>query len=173
MPMGPMRIRREIRHLLITSVFTLLLILVLSYRFRPSTGPVSLIEGPGALVRVKYVIDGDTIVTGGGEKIRYAGIDTPERGEPFYEEARARNRGLVLGSIVRLEICMEKPRDRFGRVLAWVYVNDVSVEETLLGEGLARVITIPPCGLKRADRFKVIEGEAREMGLGIWGLEER
>ena len=72
--------------------------------------------------RVKWVIDGDTILLEDGRKVRYAGIDTPERHEPFYRKATRRNIELVKGKVVRLVICKQKPRDRFGRTLAWVYV---------------------------------------------------
>ncbi len=118
---------------------------------------------------VRFVIDGDTIVLKGGEKLRYIGIDTPERDEPFYKRARARNRELVKGSILRVEICPDEPRDKYGRLLGWVSVDGVDVGEELLREGLARTLMIPPCGLKMREKYKAIKDEARKKGLGIWG----
>ena len=119
---------------------------------------------------VEGVIDGDTIRLTGGEVVRYIGIDTPEVGEPFYEEARARNMELVGGGRVRVEVCAEEPRDRYGRTLAWVYTDGVFVNGRLLAEGLGETLFIPPCGLVKEELMKRLEGEAREKGLGLWGL---
>lgn len=118
---------------------------------------------------IKHVIDGDTVVVSQGESVRYIGIDTPEKGEPFYVEAKARNRALVKGKKVILVFCDKERRDKYGRLLAWVYAEGVFVNETLLKEGLARRLTISPCGTAFFDKFKAAEDHAREQGLGIWG----
>lgn len=119
--------------------------------------------------RVRRVIDGDTVVIEGGERVRYVGIDTPERGEPFYGEARERNRSLVQGRVVRLEICDEEERDKYGRLLAFVYVDAVFVNRLIIEDGLARRLIIPPCGLPVAVEFKRLERRARKRRLGLWG----
>ena len=79
---------------------------------------------------VRYVIDGDTIVLKKGTKVRYRGINSPEiphnknkSGEPFGWAATKRNRQLVQGRLVRLVQDDEK-RDRFGRLLAYVFLPD-------------------------------------------------
>ena len=118
--------------------------------------------------RVKWVVDGDTIILEDGRKVRYAGIDTPEQGEPFYRRATKRNISLVKGKRVTLVICREKPFDRYGRLLAWVYVNGVDVSAVLLKEGLARVFTAPPCGTKKLKEYREYENMARKKKLGIW-----
>ncbi len=117
---------------------------------------------------VKYVIDGDTITVPGGESVRYIGIDTPERGEPFYMEARQRNRSLVKGRKITLVFCDNERRDKYGRLLAWVYAEGVFVNEVLLKEGLARRLPIPPCGTMFAVKFKAAEKAALDKRLGIW-----
>lgn len=117
---------------------------------------------------VKYVIDGDTITVPGGESVRYIGIDTPERGEPFYMEARQRNLSLVKGRKITLVFCDNERRDKYGRLLAWVYAGGVFVNEVLLKEGLARRLPIPPCGTMFSDEFKAAEKAARDKRLGIW-----
>lgn len=119
--------------------------------------------------RVAYVIDGDTVVLNGGVKVRYLGIDTPEAGEPFYEEAKTRNMALVEGVDIRLEVCKEEPRDKYDRLLAYVYAGKVDVGATLLREGLARPLTIPPCGVPKAAEFKEAASEARAKSIGVWG----
>ncbi len=117
---------------------------------------------------VRRVIDGDTIVIAGGDRVRYIGIDTPERGQPFYREATERNASLVQGRTVRLLVCPGEPRDKYGRLLAYVRSDGVFVNRALIREGFARLLIIPPCGLPVAREFRALEREAREKGLGLW-----
>ena len=117
---------------------------------------------------VEYVYDGDTVRTTDGIVVRYIGIDTPERGEPFYERALLRNVELVGGKVVSLVVCRDEPRDNYGRTLAWVWVDGLFVNGALIGEGLARSLIIPPCGLERATEILGLEQEAKRAGLGIW-----
>lgn len=118
---------------------------------------------------VREVIDGDTIVLDNGETVRYVGLDTPEINEPLYFEAKVRNATLVQGRLVNVLVCGLETRDKYGRVLAWVTSGGVPVNETLVKEGLARIMTIPPCGLVRAREFRTLEKEARDARRGIWG----
>ena len=120
----------------------------------PATDPAtsadsSPADGSQREVRVRYVIDGDTIILASGKRVRYVGIDTPERGEDFYGEAKRRNGELLDGGTVTFEACRSEPRDRYGRLLGWVYVDGVDVGGELLREGLARTLSIPPCGLRK------------------------
>lgn len=117
---------------------------------------------------VEYVIDGDTVVIDTGERVRYIGMDTPEAGEPFYEEARERNRALVGGKKVRLVFCDAERLDKYGRLLAWVYSDGVFVNKRLVEEGLARKFPVPPCGRFRYGEFKKAEDLARGKKLGLW-----
>lgn len=118
---------------------------------------------------VRDVIDGDTIVLQNGELVRYIGIDTPEINEPYYHEAKMRNTVLVMGKMVRVNVCPSDPRDKYGRVLAWVYYGETFINEQLLREGMAKVLIIPPCGLPKAREFEAAELEARKKRIGIWG----
>ena len=115
------------------------------------------------------VIDGDTVELEGGERLRYIGMDTPEstnQRECFGEEATARNRDLVEGHIVLLETDVSD-RDRYGRLLRYVYVNDVMVNERLVLEGFANASTFPP-DVKYQERFRAAETTAREAEAGLW-----
>lgn len=118
---------------------------------------------------VREVIDGDTVVLSNGQVVRYVGVDTPEINEPFYFEAKVRNSTLVLGKFVRVVVCGPEPRDRYGRVLAWVYSGGRPAGDVLLEEGLARSLVIPPCGLQRAREQRALEASARAANKGIWG----
>lgn len=115
------------------------------------------------------VIDGDTIEIKGGERVRYLGIDTPEIGQPFYEEAKNKNKELVLGKIVRLEVCKAEPRDKYGRFLAYVYIGKTLINRELLISGYARILAIPPCGIEKAEEFRQYQKGAMEKKLGLWG----
>ncbi len=120
-------------------------------------------------LRVVRVVDGDTIWTEGGEQVRYIGIDTPETGESFYKEARLKNLELVgVGGVVEAVVCKDEPRDRYGRLLAWIYVDGVDVAGEILKAGLARRLMIPPCGRLKAGKYRAIERDARSRGVGIW-----
>ena len=128
--------------------------------------------GPAAAV-VQRVIDGDTVVLSGGERVRYIGVDTPELHHPrkpvqwYAREAKEFNRQLVDGKSVRLELDVEK-RDRYGRLLAYVYLKDGTfVNAELLRQGFGQLLTIPP-NVKHVGLFVQMQKEAREAGRGLW-----
>ncbi|MGB9712239.1 MAG: thermonuclease family protein [Dissulfurimicrobium sp.] len=96
--------------------------------------------------RVRYVIDGDTIVLDNGEHVRYKGVNAPEirhddmEAEPFGYEALRRNRDLVQGKTVRLVIDRAEERDRHQRLIAQIFLPDGRcVQDVLVSEGLATV----------------------------------
>ncbi len=120
--------------------------------------------GPALVARV---LDGDTVVLESGERVRYLGINTPEAGEPFAAAATARNAALVKGRTVTLETDAEV-RDQHGRLLAFVSVGGTSVSATLIREGLAHVLLIPPNG-KHAEALLALQREAQEARRGMWG----
>ena len=126
--------------------------------------------------RVVRVVDGDTIrvvVDGREEPVRYIGVDTPESVKPgspvecFAKAASAENRRLVGGGRVRLETDAEE-RDRYGRLLAYVYRGGTFVNAELVRRGYAKPLTIPP-NVRHADRFASLARDAREAGRGLWG----
>ena len=86
--------------------------------------------------QVKKVYDGDTVLLSDGRKIRYLGINTPEWQEPFYLKAKQLNESLVMGKDVRLEFDEERV-DKYGRLLAYVYVGEQMVNAKLIEECLA------------------------------------
>jgi micrococcal nuclease len=107
---------------------------------------------------VVRVVDGDTIHMRLGdrrEKVRYIGVDTPEgSGEPaecFGRAATAFNHRLVAGRRVRLVIDVQE-RDRYGRLLAYVYAGERFVNAEVVDEGYARPLTIAP-NVRFAERF--------------------
>lgn len=133
-------------------------------------------------VRVQGVIDGDTIVLTDGRHLRYIGSDTPEirrkvdnhwvyAPEPFGEEAKDYNSRLVKGKTVTLEFDRER-EDRFGRLLAYVFVGNLFVNAKLIEQGYAHLRIYPP-NTRYADLFRRMEQKAIGAGVRIWHNKER
>jgi len=126
----------------------------------------------GTVVRV---VDGDTIhvrLDDRVEKVRYIGVNTPEvhhprKGEePGGREAMAVNRTLVEGRTVRLETDVQT-RDRYGRLLAYVWTGDVMVNAELVRRGFAQVMTVPP-NVRHQALFVKLQRDARDAERGLW-----
>lgn len=122
---------------------------------------------------VRRVIDGDTIELENGQRVRYVGVDTPEtkdRRKPvqcFGKQASEKNRELVEGKRVRLKRDISD-RDRYGRLLRYIYVGDTFVNLKLVEEGYARSYSYPPDIAHQAE-FRAAERRAREAKRGLWG----
>lgn len=130
-----------------------------------STTSETVIASESMLFKVVEVIDGDSIVLEDGSEIRLLGINAPEREYPFYDEAKTRLSSLVLGKVVRLESDFED-KDRYGRLLRYIFINDVLVNIQLVKEGLANVFM--ESGLRYENQLNDAEYYARLHGLGIW-----
>jgi micrococcal nuclease len=128
----------------------------------------------GGTATVARVVDGDTIVLGSGQRIRYIGMDTPESVKPgtpvqcFAKAASHENARLVEGRRVRLRYDAER-QDRYGRTLAYVYraSDDLFVNAELVRRGYARQLTIPP-NVAHASLFGRLATQARRHGRGLW-----
>lgn len=122
--------------------------------------------------KVARVIDGDTIEIEGGERVRYIGIDTPETVDPrkpvqcFGVEASNKNKELVAGKTVRLEKDTTD-RDRYNRLLRYVYVGDDFINLKLVEHGYAYSYSYPP-DIKYQNRFLQAQREAEKAKSGLW-----
>ena len=122
--------------------------------------------------KVTRVIDGDTFEILGGEKVRYIGINTPELGDSrtpvqcFATEAKDENTKLIGGKTVILVRDISH-KDKYGRLLRYVYVGDIFVNEKLVRDGYAQVATYPP-DVKFEDVFKQAQKFASSEKLGLW-----
>lgn len=117
-------------------------------------------------ILVKRVIDGDTIEFEDGTRVRYIGMDTPEAGDCFSQESTEENKKLVEGKKVKLETDVQK-LDKYGRLLAYVFVGETFVNEELVRRGVAQVLTYPP-DVKYTEKLVAAQKEAREKKLGLW-----
>jgi len=121
----------------------------------------------GETARVVQVIDGDTIdvnLNGQQVRVRYVGVNTPERDQSCYSEARAANSSMVSGQTVTL-VRDTSDTDQYGRLLRYIYVGDTFVNEQLIRGGWAEVVVYQPDD-QYADDFRRLEQQAAQAGLG-------
>jgi len=129
--------------------------------------------------RVTKVVDGDTFWVSNGSprdvKVRLIGLDAPETRKSghkdvgyYGEEAKEYLTELLLGEWVQLVSDVDS-LDRFGRTLAYAYLEDGTfVNAELIKNGYAVILTIPP-NVKHADFFQELQAEARRYKRGVWG----
>jgi len=116
---------------------------------------------------VSRVIDGDTLELEGGERVRLLGIDTPEKGQYLYQEAKDWLSLRVMNREVTLERGRED-RDKYGRLLRYVRLDPHTLANLeLVKLGYASTYMLQEGDPYCSDLLRA-EGEAREKGLGIW-----
>jgi len=142
---------------------------------------------PENMADVVSVIDGDTLILDNGKVVRLIGIDSPEKDEKFYYEAKDKLSSLVLHKTVRLEKDKEN-KDQYGRLLRYVYVSTLPwewtgmkweqpsgsgkfVNDTMISSGYAASYPYPP-NTKYVELFDGSERFAREVSIGIWAEEK-
>ena len=136
---------------------------------------------PGTLRgAVVDVYDGDTLTVeltdGTRERVRLIGIDAPELRNNPYNQAHALGAPaalylaqLVAGEAVDLVLGV-KGRDRYGRLLAYVYLDGLFINLEMVRAGYAVTYTVPP-DVAHAEEFRAAEREARAAGRGLWPAE--
>jgi len=142
--------------------------------FTPQTAPAN---KNIVLAKVTEVVDGDTIKVdlgnGNIKTVRYIGIDTPETVDPrktvqcFGKEASAKNKELVGGGTVGLEKDVSET-DKYGRLLRYVYMGDLFINQELVAQGYAHASAYPP-DIKYQSKFTAAEQQARISNKGLWG----
>ncbi len=115
-------------------IFLIILFLGINYRFIDSNVIGFLEESDSAVVG--RVIDGDTIVTKDNLHVRLLGINTPERKEFYYQEAKEFLSNLILNKTVKLEYGTEK-YDKYNRTLAYIFLNKTNINAELIRNGFA------------------------------------
>ncbi len=150
-------------------------VLVVAGACSPSPGSGAAGGPPSGGVPVTKVTDGDTIhvvYQGRDERVRLIGVDTPE--VPWYggkEECYGVQAGLyarrrLSGRSVRMAFDADR-RDRYGRLLAYVYVGPELFNLTLVRLGYGRADPVPP-DTRMASAFERAEAVARAAGRGLW-----
>lgn len=133
-------------------------------------------EYPYGKYKVTRVVDGDTFevdFNGTKEKIRLIGVDTPESVHPDANKnsedgkiASEYTKGYLEGKEVALEFDAQE-RDKYGRLLAYAWINGEMYNKHLLSAGYAQVATYPP-NIKYVDDFTALQKTARENKVGLW-----
>lgn len=132
--------------------------------------PVNLPEGN---YRVERVVDGDTLIVAGLDRVRLMGVNAPESVkpdhpvEPFGPEASAFTKRFLAGGLVRLQFDRERV-DQYGRTLAFAWVGDKLLNEELVRQGLARAEMQYHYAPAMKRRFREAEDEAKAAQRGIW-----
>lgn len=119
--------------------------------------------------RLLAAIDGDSLRVELGEKVeevRLIGMDAPEGRQRFGAQARSHVLRLCVDRELRLEYDAER-RDRYGRLLAYVYAGEIMVNEAMIRAGLALPLPVKP-NTAHAGRFRRAEAEARAARRGFW-----
>ena len=118
-------------------------------------------------VMVVRVIDGDTIELQDGRHVRYLGIDTPETGDFYADEATTRNKELVEGKVVELQRG-KRDRDEYDRLLRYVYIHGVFVNAELVAQGYASAYIFDP-DERYSQVIVQLEQYAKMRERGLWG----
>jgi micrococcal nuclease len=128
-------------------------------------------RGPTAECALTRIRDADTIECRDQGQVRLTGIDAPEgEQEPFATAATAGLAALVpAGAELRLESDAEA-RDRFGRLLAYVWLGEVMVNWVLVRQGWAVAYRYPP-NLRYAEWFAAAEQRAGAERRGLWRVD--
>ncbi len=125
------------------------------------------------IVEVDYVLDGDTFDTTAGQRIRLLGIDAPEiahkdsAGEPFGPQSTEWLRGKIQGRKVKLTFD-KREKDHYGRILAWVWVDDELINESSLRTGNARLLDKFGLPVDLEEQLRAAEADAQVQHLGLW-----
>ena len=167
---------RKLAHFLLI----LMMFVVVNCKEKPSPSAIStsVANSSREYRKVYIVIDGDTFWMkdqgGQTEKIRFIGIDAPECRKSAHKDIQRFGKeskdflvGFLKGKKVALEYDVER-YDRYGRTLAYVYLEDGTfLNEYLIKNGYAKVVTFPP-NVKYHRQFVIAERYARQHQLGMW-----
>ncbi len=121
------------------------------------------------IAKVTKVIDGDTIEIDAGKSVRLIGIDTPESGEPYYNEAKKALENLLLNQKVTLEKDISET-DQYGRLLRNIFLGSTYINQTMINLGLARIYTYPP-DVRYSDILLQAENQVRQKQIGLWSKQ--
>ena len=137
-----------------------------------------IVDGDTISVEITDAVEGPgrgTAAIGREHTVRLIGIDTPESVKPgspvecFGREASAAAEALLGGRQVILVKDVEE-RDRFDRLLRYVYIGEEMANARLVVNGYAVAFTYPP-SVRHSDLFVELEREAREGGRGLWATD--
>ena len=125
------------------------------------------LDGPYLVTKV---VDGDTADLQGLGRVRFSGINTPEKGDCYYKEAKEKLTNMILNQ----EVYAEKDRsdkDKYDRYLRYIYLNETLVNGVLVQDGYARVFDKYKKDTGRYEQLKKLEEIAKGSKLGVWSCK--
>ncbi len=138
-----------------------------------SSSNSSITNPVGSEAIISSVVDGDTVKLSDGNKIRILGIDTPETVDPrkavqcFGKEASDKMKELVNGKkVILLVDASQGDRDKYGRLLRYIYLENEDIGATMIREGYAYAYLKYPTS--KTEEYKTLETRAREGKKGLW-----
>jgi len=154
----------------------ILFLLVLIFISGCSTGYTTYTPSEPAYTRegpflVTNAVDGDTLDLNNSKRVRLSGINTPETGECYYQEAKDKLKQLTLNKEVFTESDISN-EDKYNRLLRYIYVGDTLVNSVLVKEGYARVYDKYSYDTRRYDELKEVEKIAINSKLGVWNCTD-
>lgn len=126
------------------------------YKYKPSQKDITIVTN---------VIDGDTIVISGGERVRLLGIDASEKGEFYYKESKERLEQLTENKEIALEREGDN-KDKYDRLLRYIFLNDTNINLQMVEEGYAICYFYEES--KYQDSCKELEENAMQNKIGRW-----
>ena len=131
--------------------------------------------------KVVNVIDGDTIdiyQNNKVERVRLLGINTPETVDPrkgvecYGPEASQKLKEILTDKIVKIEgDPSQDDKDKYGRLLRYIFLNDENINEKMIKEGYAFEYTYNKHPYLYQKEFKLDQIHARKNKLGLWDLK--
>ncbi len=130
--------------------------------------PSDELQGPFLVTKV---IDGDTLEINTTERIRLSGINSPETGECYYQEAKDRLTKLILNKEIFLERDYTN-KDKYKRLLRYIHLNNREINSQLIQEGYVKVYDKYASDTKKYTKLKEIEATAKSNSLGVWSCKD-
>jgi len=150
-------------------MFVIFLLGLLSVYYPQITGDIVEVGNyEREVVFVNNVIDGDTIELEGGERVRLLGVNTPERGKFYYDEAKNFLKEIEDREVEILRDVEDV--DKYGRKLRYVFYEDRLLNVEILERGLGTNFMIE--GLKYENKFRGGEDFAHKNKIGLWAKSE-
>lgn len=152
------------------SLLILLVIFLITVRLVENIGED---RSPDDRFIVTKVVDGDTVELKGGDILRLLSIDTPEKGEPLYDRATSFLKRLSLGKVAKIEYAQTR-RDRYGRLLGYLYIDSIFVNKAIIDSGLGYLYLFKDNDAKRSETTLMLKSQqtAIDSKIGLWSLKK-
>ena len=148
-------------------IFVALLIVV--FRF---DGKIDQDKSPAERFVVVKIIDGDTVELKGGDKLRLLAVDTPEKGELFYDEACQLLAELTLEKEAVIQYASRR-RDKYGRLLGYLYIDGAFINEIILKRGMGNLYLFKDNKLGSPEINTMLSAQKAAIGdkIGLWSIQ--